>query len=254
MTTAAPSPSGPVKRSKRLYILWAIALTLLLTAGLFCWTVVVPVWSTHRVLSQCVNPSYPPWYVPAAEGDPSYLGFTPIRPREAVKRLGGPQETASKLVFYLRMPAWIAGDRWRAVGLLGYCGKHGLSPLEQQLVGADDNIRAAAASALANVGKAAAAVTPALMRALSDDYRPVRAPASLALSRIGAPAVPPLVVALKDSDPELRFNAAWTLGRIGPEASDAMSALEVLLGDEDQMVRQAAAAALKKIKAAQEKK
>ncbi len=40
------------KRSKRIYIMWAAALGMLLAAGLFCWLVVVPVWRTHSVLAE----------------------------------------------------------------------------------------------------------------------------------------------------------------------------------------------------------
>lgn len=50
------SPGNPEREKSSLdsdfhrYILWAIALTLLLAAGLFSWLVVVPVWRTHRVI------------------------------------------------------------------------------------------------------------------------------------------------------------------------------------------------------------
>lgn len=37
------SPPVQKPRSKRIYVYWGVALALLLTLGLVCWTVVVPV-------------------------------------------------------------------------------------------------------------------------------------------------------------------------------------------------------------------
>ena len=36
------------KRSRKVYVLWTIALTLLISTALFCWLVVVPVWQGRR--------------------------------------------------------------------------------------------------------------------------------------------------------------------------------------------------------------
>ncbi len=62
MTTLAPSPresespqgggtvESPVekRRSRKVYVLWGVALVVLIAAGLFSWLVVVPVWRVHR--------------------------------------------------------------------------------------------------------------------------------------------------------------------------------------------------------------
>jgi vesicle coat complex subunit len=108
----------------------------------------------------------------------------------------------------------------------------------------------------------------ALADVLQDDDAQVRCGAAVALAKIGPgtpEVVPQLVKALDDhtklyhggTDSEdsgwIRGAAATALGRLGPKAKAAVPDLERLLEDKVPTVRQAAAEALKKIKAAQEK-
>jgi len=60
--------------------------------------------------------------------------------------------------------------------------------------------------------------------------------------------------ALKHKEFKVRSDAVAVLGRLGIAAKETVPALEELLKDKDPSVRQAAAEALKKIKAAQEQK
>jgi len=64
-------------------------------------------------------------------------------------------------------------------------------------------------------------------------------------------AFDPLVKLLSTADEFNRFHVAWALGELGDRR--AVPALKAALKDEDQSVRQAAAEALKKIKAAEQK-
>jgi hypothetical protein len=108
MTTDQPQPK---KRSKRLYLLWGIALTLLLTLGAFCWLVVVPVWRTRQVVS-------------------AYVG-NEIDGKAAVEQLGGGSRASRAVQLYRRMPKWLAPERDNGlvIRLLGHCDKAGVRPL-----------------------------------------------------------------------------------------------------------------------------
>jgi hypothetical protein len=65
-------PAKPEGRSRKIYVLWTIALTLLLSLGAFCWLVVVPVWQVRDVLA----------------------GYSSdvLSEQEAIQRLGGPKQ------------------------------------------------------------------------------------------------------------------------------------------------------------------
>ncbi len=86
----------PKKRSRKLYILWAIALTLLLTAALFCWLVVVPVWRVRAVLTLMPTKNYGP----------------------LITKLGGEHAAATELYEYLRRPDWQAPSKRKALDLM----------------------------------------------------------------------------------------------------------------------------------------
>ncbi len=83
----APAPSGPAKRSKRLYVYWGVALTLLLAAGLLCWKVVMPYFKGEQDQSEAKP--VPQWIVaqeaerlgknaPAVKIDLRYLEYPEV--------------------------------------------------------------------------------------------------------------------------------------------------------------------------------
>jgi HEAT repeat protein len=236
MTPPAPSPA-PTKRSKRMYVLWATALTLLLTLGLFCWLVVVPYFRVRAAIERCA-------------------GTWDLMPQE-IERLGGPELAARDLSLYTRLPDRIADRKRTAALLLGRCGKPAVPALVGLLGNKDEYVRWYAAYALGRIGPEAREAVPALARALGDNNKDVRRCAAEALGRIGPEArevVPALVGLLGDENKYVRGHAAEALGWIGLEAREAIPALGKLLNDECEFARKAAADALKKIKAAQEKR
>ena len=231
------------KRSKRLYVYWAVALTLLLAAGLFSWLVVVPVVEVNAVLDELTIVTY-------MDGDH-------LIPREAsdshenpVERLGGPRRAAQKLSLYLRMPGRGASQREKAVLLLGACGEPAAPALARALTDADERVRRSAASELCWLGTKASSVVPALTRALGHPDPDTRFGAAGALGAIGpqaGSAVPALTNALADVDSNVRASAASALGSIGPQAREAVPALAKLLNDPELSIREDAAEALGKI-------
>lgn len=124
--------------------------------------------------------------------------------------------------------------------------KGDLRALFNLLRGKDSVKRAQAALVLGSSGKEA---VPYLIEALKDDDREVRTVAAGALISVGPEArsaVGTLVRALEDGYYFVRWNAATALGEIGDK--EAAEALGYLLDDEYAEVRQAAFAALKKIR------
>jgi HEAT repeat len=154
------APSVETKRrSKRIYILWSIALTLLISTGLFCWLVVVPVWQVRSVvvISYGQQPASPPGY------------RTEISSREAIRRLGGTAEARRRLNSYMRLPDWAAPEKHRARSLLEYCDEldawaktedamDGIQrSLEALLKDKDPKVRQATAEALKKIKSAESA-------------------------------------------------------------------------------------------------
>ncbi len=86
-----------------------------------------------------------------------------------------------------------------------------------------------------------------LIRDLSHRNEDIRWAAASALARIGAAAVEPLIAALDDKDSVVRLRAAWALGRIGDER--AVGKLVSTLRDGDWSVRMRAADALGTLRA-----
>jgi HEAT repeat protein len=60
-------------------------------------------------------------------------------------------------------------------------------------------------------------------------------------------AIPQLLVFLRHANAEVRKQAATILGQIGPDAKESLPALSLLLQDKDQLVRDAAQEAIKRI-------
>jgi hypothetical protein len=91
-----PNQPQAKPRSRKIYILWAIALTLLLTLGAFCWLVVVPVWRVRSV-----------------------LGSMPVKDcGSLIERLGGDVPAMKTLEGYIRRPNWLAPDKLKALALM----------------------------------------------------------------------------------------------------------------------------------------
>jgi hypothetical protein len=126
---------APKPRSKRLHILWAIALTLLLTLGAFCWLVVVPVWrvqaATEAFLAR--GPGKSSISVTKNPGSPGQLFDNPLGPEDAaamVKNLGGGEQALRSLRTYISCPRWIAPNKLHATQALMACGKQAEPYLE----------------------------------------------------------------------------------------------------------------------------
>jgi HEAT repeat protein len=125
--------------------------------------------------------------------------------------------------------------RWAAIGVLGDLrDARSVDGLVAALDDVSRDVRKAAVSALGEIGWPAVA---ALIVALGDDK--TRVAASAALGAVGAPAVRPLIQALRN--PDIRWAAVDALSEIG---SDAVAPLTAAVNDQDQLVREAAAAAL----------
>ncbi len=147
MTAPAPSP-GPAKRSRRLYVYWGIALALLLTLGLLCWLVVVPVLRAREVLIGSGIVTRIP------DGSPVNYGDS-----EIIRRLGGAEDSARSIGLYI----WAAGllrpgvddiesdYRWAGVSVLESCGEPGWRVLESLHDDYDPLVRQRAAQALKKI-------------------------------------------------------------------------------------------------------
>jgi hypothetical protein len=152
-------------RSRRLHVLWAIALTLLLGLGLFCWLVVVPVWRVRSALERI-----------SAEQEWSFgqpQSWVSGNPSEEIDRLGGPQKAARAIGLYLRMPRSISSERWLAVYLLKHCGSAGAPELLRALNEDEMVVRILAARSLPEVMPADEAVPHMihmLEREIDNDY------------------------------------------------------------------------------------
>jgi len=220
---ALDSPATP--RSRKLYVLWAIALTLLLALGLFSWLVVVPVWEVHEAL-ETVSQSCM-WH-PAPSRHHDHLAD--LR-REVVDKLGGQREAARKLSIYSRLPLWSAPRRGLALFVLGDCGEAAVPALVNALGDNSSLFRRVAAESLCAIGEVAVAAVPSLRKALRDERWEVRAQVAFALGNIGlaaGAAIPDLKMAARnDKRLEVRQAATAALGEIGPAAT---SALQELLG------------------------
>ncbi len=107
--------------------------------------------------------------------------------------------------------------------------------------------RLLAVDSLGRMGSAAEAAIPDVIRLLADEHDGVRLRTEKTLAEIGSASIPPLVTALNQRDTRVRCSAADTLGVMGPKAEEAVSALAILLGDQDYSVSHHAASALGQI-------
>jgi hypothetical protein len=151
-------PQGKKPRSRKMYILWAIALTLLLALGLFCWLVVVPVSRVRSLLGDGQSE------VPLSE----FLSESGERNRPSAST-----KDIDDVAVYLRMPNWIAPQKVRAALHLGQCGNASIPLLRELLRSRDENLAIAAAAALAEQSKHEEDAIMLLLSVLSErDSRP----------------------------------------------------------------------------------
>jgi HEAT repeats len=190
-------------RSRRLYILWAIALTLLLSLGLFCWLVVVPVWRVHAAL-QDLGPL----------GSRGCITISTVR--ETVERIGGQQSAGHAIRLYLQVPRRTSVHKRKTALLLRECTPDIAVPtLINLLEDADYLVRADAMRSLGGFGPAAATAVPMLKGARHSRIPTIRRAVAETLGEIGhANAVPVLEEMLKDAHPDIRASAAEALKKI----------------------------------------
>ena len=124
-------------------------------------------------------------------------------------------------------------------------GKLSVPALITALQHENPEVRAASATALAQIGQDAAPALPALSRVLQDKDPLVRGAAVEAFGSIGRRAMVPYLVAnLKHKDASVRYNAAHGLTRLGNYAESAVPTLTDTLQDQETWVRLTAATAL----------
>ncbi len=184
--------------SRKLCILWAIALTLLLALGAFCWLTVVPLWQAHVAVSDFQE--------------------TRITGAATVKRLGGPELCFRKVRTYLKCPGLPRTKKNWSVALLGYCGREAVPTLTAHLAGEDHDLAVYAAKALGRIGPDAEEAVPALLTSLDHPGDGRRLMAAIALGQIGtgasAAAAALEEVARNDLEPQVRKAAAEALEKI----------------------------------------
>jgi HEAT repeat protein len=166
---------------------------------------------------------------------------------------------------HLLQSSRVAETRSRAAFVLGQAamdGEPAVPALAEALHDPDGSVRVNAALALYKIGPRAHGAIPALCAALEDDIDWVRMDAAMSLSRLGPAAreaVPALVATLGRHNNRRMFimfgrsvrqQAAVALGRIGPDAREAVPALTATLDDDEDLMREVAAEALRRINTA----
>jgi HEAT repeat protein len=140
----------------------------------------------------------------------------------------------------------------QALGLIGPAARASLGDITAAMKSSEARpLRFSAACALVSIDQDYDAATPVLIEGLAatNDFSDE---AVVELALLGPVAVPFLSAALEHKDSAVRYQAVMALRRIGPAASASLPALQKRLDDPIPEVRQAATAALKKIKAKQE--
>jgi HEAT repeat protein len=194
MTASAPSPE-PAKRSRRMYILWSIALTLLLSTALFCWLVVRPHVESYYQVRRAID---------NMEGKPVFSGAD-----EAVQELGGNGEALVKLRRYLRIPGIDPDQKDEAARCLGRCGPSAIPDLIVLLDIRSDDVTSYSTSteAVMALSRMGAAAVPDLVRTLEEGPDRRRYPAIIVLDALGSaarPAIPALEVLAKSDTTRVR--------------------------------------------------
>jgi len=244
---APPPPEAKPGLSRKAIIGWSVAMLAVLVLAWFVGAVVVPAWKTRRVV------------------EASTILLSSVRPMkrsDALRELGGPEEAAKRLSFYLRLPNWIADQKPTAVLLLGCCGEAGIEPLIRVARSNDRRLRCSTIAVFRQLGPSAERAAPALIEMLGDNgldpvttqrLRPSVVDALIRVDPYGRYATAALIPYLRDEDWSLRYDLAIVLGSMGWNARETVPELERLLGDENQNVRRAAAEAIANIKRRQKK-
>ncbi len=184
------SAAAAKPRSKRIYVYWGIALSLLLTAGLVCWKVVVPVMQARSLVKARLEIGEEE----AHQELRKYGGRVRLRTHTTdevgslavIHRHGGQARAARLIERYLRCPKALAPDGPTAVVLLRSCGKQGLSALGRALRNTRDDVRVEAAFQLGLLEAEAGFAIPELTAATRDRNPDVRQAAAEALEKIKA--------------------------------------------------------------------
>ena len=142
-----------------------------------------------------------------------------------------------------------------ALANIGPGAKGAVPSLVEALRQVDDWDGPTIAYALGKIGPDAAEAVPVLSDSLKSPKPNLALASAWALVQIGpvsaelaAKTVPVLTAGLTSDLPVARRGAAEALGRLGPLAKKTVPALEKAMGDEDESIRQAAAAAVQSIR------
>ncbi len=228
-------------RSRRIYVLWGVALSLLLALRLLSWFVVAPCLQVRWALGELRSCSRAyKWNM--------LTGAAPVE--RALERLGGLEEAVPKIAFYLRLPRWATTARRDAVSLLADCGPPAVPVLARTLREEEPPLRTSAAAALGCIGPGASSALPALIESLDRAEIDLRNADKMkweklmlieshtwAMSSIGPAAAPGLAKALGHRNPVVRACAATGLAGIGPKAKAAAPAVIRALADKEEIVR-----------------
>ncbi len=103
-------PPVPPTASRRMYVMWSIALALLLGAGLFSWLLVVPLVRLHRM-----------------------FGEDPVNYERVMRNCGGRHRACRRSRLYYLLPKWLAPRKEQCVGVAMRCTFYGQPLLELAL-------------------------------------------------------------------------------------------------------------------------
>ncbi len=238
-------PSG---RSRRLCVLWAAALALLVAAALFSWLVAVPF---MRVRSRL-------------EDEGNYGKGTLLL---GIEDFGGPEEALAGLSIYYRAPKCLAARKYATVGLLTKCGPQAVPVLREALRDPNPFVRHLAVRSLLDVKAAGlhGEIVAVLLRDAKNEHPQIRRWAVFELARLKPP--PPgtvdLLVGMIDDDGEFRLISGFpghrpvkvregvlcALAELGAKAGSAAPKVRAVVENEGEDVetRKIAAEALAKV-------
>jgi HEAT repeat protein len=186
-------PEKPAGRSRKIYVLWGVALTLLLSTALFCWLVVVPVWQVHNVLARRSSRIFVietkirgRWGISVSE----LVGHDKRDPKtfDPIAELGGPETAARKFRIYLMTPG-MGSRRKEAIHQLSRCGPSALETLVGLLDDQDAETRRWAVWAIGALGSDAIGAEEALKVFCKDPDMETRLVAQQAIAKLHEPNV-----------------------------------------------------------------
>jgi hypothetical protein len=182
MPEPADQPAQPAdRRDRRVYVWWAVALTLLGLLGAFCWAVMVPYCQVRNEVRAAVRELKSK--LNTYDGPSRHFAAR----RNAVTGLGGPEAASRKIRAYLRLPRRLAPDRYEAVMILPLCGEAGVPVLADIVTSSEEApLRELAALCLGCKGETAAPAASALQAASRDRDPSVANAAAQALKEIKA--------------------------------------------------------------------